>query len=107
MAQRNAPLAHMVYFTLQDNSRAECDRLIAACKKYLFDHPGVITFNVGPRADDLVRDVNDLEFDVGLAIVFQDKATHDAYQITEPHNTFIQECQGNWERVRVFDTLLA
>ncbi|MEX0867791.1 MAG: Dabb family protein, partial [Pirellulales bacterium] len=105
MAQPNPPIAHMVYFTLTDNSQAECARLIAACKTYLFDHPGVVYFSTGVRSEDFARDVNDLEYDVHLTVVFQNKAAHDAYQIAPAHEQFIQECKGNWERVRVFDSV--
>lgn len=107
MTASDAPVAHMVYFTLKDNSRTECERLTAACKKYLFDHPGVVYFNTGIRSEEFTRDVNDLEYDVHLTVVFQNKMAHDAYQIAPMHDEFIKECKGNWERVRVFDSLLA
>jgi len=107
MTPNDPQVAHMVYFTLKDNSQAECDRLTDACKKYLVDHPGVVYFNCGVRSEDFARDVNDLEFDVSLTVVFDNKASHDAYQIAEKHNQFIEECKANWEHVRVFDSFVA
>ena len=51
-------LAHMVYFTLKDRSAAAIDKLVAACHRYLTDHPGTVYFSVGTLAD-LARPVND------------------------------------------------
>ena len=79
-------LAHMVYFTLKDKSPASRKSLIEACKMYLTDHPGLVHFSVGELADEYRRDVNDRDFDVALHLVFQDQASHDAYQ-TAPRHT--------------------
>lgn len=96
-------LGHMVYFTLNDNSPAAVDRLIAACRHYLSDHPGTTLFAVGTRVPDLTRDVNDQDFDVALQVVFEDRAAHDVYQTHERHLSFIEENKSNWRQVRVFD----
>jgi len=96
-------LAHMVYFSLKDNSPAARARLVAACKKYLSRHPGTVFFACGTLAEDLRREVNDLDFDVALHLVFQTKKDHDAYQEAPLHNQFIAENKDNWKKVRVFD----
>jgi len=95
---------HDVYFSLKDASASARKALVAACCKYLKDHPGVVFFAAGTRAEDLKRDVNDLSFDVSLHIVFRSKADHDRYQVNERHRQFIRENQENWARVRVFDS---
>lgn len=95
---------HDVYFSLKDSSAGARDALVAACYKYLKDHPGVVSFAAGTRAEDLKREVNDLAFDVSLHILFRSKADHDRYQTNERHQQFIRENQGNWARVRVFDS---
>jgi hypothetical protein len=97
-------VAHDVYFSLKDSSTGARSSLVAACYKYLKDHPGVVFFAAGTRAEDFKRDVNDLSFDVSLHVVFRSKADHDRYQVNEKHQKFIQENQGNWARVRVFDS---
>ena len=97
-------VVHDVYFTLKDGSSSARSALVAACYKYLKDHPGVVFFAAGTRAEDLKREVNDLSFDVSLHVVFQTKADHDRYQVNERHQQFIRENQGNWGRVRVFDS---
>jgi hypothetical protein len=98
-------LAHNVFFTLKDRSPAARQRLLDACRKYLSGHPGTVLFAAGTLAEGLSRPVNDRDFDVGLHIVFQNQAAHDAYQVAASHHQFIQENQDNWARVRVFDSL--
>ena len=97
-------LAHNVYFALNDNSAEAVDCLVGACKKYLCDHPGVIFFAVGRLNPELAREVNDRDFDVALQVVFDNKASHDAYQEAPDHLSFIEKQKGNWGNVRVFDS---
>jgi hypothetical protein len=97
---------HDVYFSLKDASAAARDALLAACYKYLKDHPGVVFFAAGTRAEDMKREVNDLSFDVSLHVLFRSKADHDRYQTNERHQQFIRENQNNWARVRVFDSYI-
>lgn len=97
-------LSHMVYFTLNDSSEAKIQELVAACHKYLNDHPGVTYFSVGTLNPDLARPVNDRGYDVALNVVFADRASHDLYQVAPRHNQFIDEQKPNWKQVRVFDS---
>ncbi|MCA9246212.1 MAG: Dabb family protein [Planctomycetales bacterium] len=99
-------LAHTVFFTLNDACDEACERLVAACKKHLTDHPGTLFFAAGRRAAEYVRPVNDQTFDVSLHLVFEDRAAHDAYQVAPRHDEFIAENKENWKQVRVFDALL-
>ena len=71
-------LAHNVYFSLIDASEAAQARLVQACKKYLSDHPGTLFFACGTLSKELDRPVNDRAFDVGLHIIFENLAAHDA-----------------------------
>ena len=97
-------LVHNVYFSLHDQSDAAKARLVAACRKYLPGHPGIVLFACGTLAADLAREVNDRDFDVALHVVFRDRAAHDHYQTTPAHLQFIAENKDNWRRVRVFDS---
>ena len=97
-------LSHDVYFTLKDNSPKARQDLVDACKKYLSKHPGEVFFAAGMLAEDLRREVNDRDWDVGLHIVFKDLAAHDKYQEAERHKQFIEEGKANWKKVRVFDS---
>ncbi len=99
-------LAHNVFFSLHDHSGAARSRLLQACRTYLAPHAGVVLFACGELAADLRRNVNDLDFDVALHVVFTDRAAHDAYQTTPAHLRFIAENKDNWKRVRVFDSVV-
>ena len=97
-------LAHMVFFSLKDKSPTAVDKLLAACRHYLTDHPGTRYFSVGSRVGDLDRPVNVQDYDVGLHVVFDDRESHDAYQTAPRHLQFIEQNKENWDRVRVFDS---
>lgn len=97
-------LVHDVFFTLEDTSPAKVDALVAACHKYLKDHPGVVFFAAGKVANDLSRPVNDRMYNVALHVVFSDKGAHDVYQTAPDHLKFIEENKPNWRQVRVFDS---
>lgn len=97
-------LAHNVYFSLIDSSPAARERLVSACKKYLTGHPGTVFFAAGTLAPELNRAVNDLDFDVGLHLVFTDLAAHDAYQEAPRHVQFVEDNKATWKKVRVFDS---
>ena len=99
-------LAHNVFFTLKDRSDAARQKLVASCRKYLTGHPGTVFFACGTRAEELKRPVNDLAFDVGLHIIFQDQAAHDRYQDAPRHHQFVEENKATWQTVRVFDSLV-
>lgn len=100
-------LAHNVYFILKDRSEAARDRLLAACRKYLAGEPGTVFFACGTVEPELAREVNDRDFDVALHVVFDSRASHDAYQEAPLHLKFIEENRDNWARVRVFDSIVA
>ena len=54
-------LAHNVYFALKDNSEPAIQKMVAACKKSLATHPGIVFFACGTLQKDLARPVNDRE----------------------------------------------
>jgi hypothetical protein len=97
-------IGHMVYFTLYDNSSAKVREMVAACEKHLSNHPGAVSFAAGVRATAFTRDVNVLDWDVALHIVFATQADHDKYQDAPRHLQFIEENKANWKQVRVFDS---
>jgi len=99
-------LAHNVFFKLKDNAPAQVDALVAACQKYLNVQPGIVFFAAGKLCAELKREVNDLDWDVGLHLVFDNQASHDAYQDDPTHNKFIDEMKSNWAGVRVFDSFV-
>jgi Stress responsive A/B Barrel Domain len=97
-------LAHNVYFTLTDNSETAKQALVAACRKYLVKHPGVVFFACGTLQPELERPVNDRGFDVALHVVFDSLDSHNLYQDAPLHHQFVNENRPNWKQVRVFDS---
>ena len=100
-------LVHNVYFSLKDKSPAAREKLLQACRKYLASHPGIVFFGCGLLAEELRREVNDRDFDVGLHIVFESQAAHDRYQAAPEHVRFVEENRADWSKVRVFDSAVA
>jgi quinol monooxygenase YgiN len=79
---------------------------VQACHKYLAPHHGIVFYAAGVMAEELNREVNVRDFDVGLHVVFRDQAAHDFYQETPAHLQFIAENKANWKHVRVFDSVV-
>ncbi len=104
MPDQDSLLAHMVYFSLHDNSPAAAQKLVDACHKYLKNPPGVVYFAAGTLVTDLTREVNDREFDVSLNLIFKNRKAHDEYQAHPQHLQFIAENKPTWKKVRVFDS---
>ena len=104
LAADEMQLTHMVFFTLAEDTPEHRAQLVAACKKHLSRHEGTVYFSAGSIADDLRREVNDLDFDVALHLVFANKQAHDEYQTHPRHLQFITENKQLWSRVRVFDS---
>ena len=98
-------LVHNVFFTLKDRSPAAAEKLVDSCKRYLTVQPGIVFFACGTLEKELNREVNDLDWDVGLHIVFDSRASHDAYQIDPAHVAFVEANKPTWAKVRVFDSL--
>ena len=100
---KNMLLVHNVYFSLKESNDANRKKLVDACDKYLSDHPGTVFYAAGV-VSELDRPVNDRDWDVGLHVIFKDRASHDAYQDAPKHLKFIEENKDTWAKVRVFDT---
>jgi hypothetical protein len=96
-------LVHNVYFALNESSPANVQKLIASCNKHLTGHPGTMLYACG-GVSDLNRSVNDRDWDVGLHIIFKNRAAHDQYQDAPRHLQFIEENKASWKKVRVFDS---
>jgi hypothetical protein len=100
-------IGHMVYFQLNDPAAPRVREAVALCEKYLSEHPGVVYFSVGTRADEFKREVNDRDWDVALHFVFKTKADHDRYQDSERHKMFVTAIKPHAKKVRVFDAAIA
>ena len=99
-------VAHMVFFELKDKSAEAKKKLVDACYQYLKNHDGVLYFSAGVRAEDVKEKVSAADWDVGLHIVFKDKASLQKYGPHPDHQKFIAENRANWKGVKVYDSLV-
>lgn len=106
-ADKPLMVSHDVFFSLKENTPENKKTLVEACHKYLKGHPGEAFFSAGVLAEDLKRPVNDLNFDVALHLVFNDKASQDKYQDAPRHLEFIEKNKSLWKSVRVFDSYVS
>jgi hypothetical protein len=107
-AEKGEPhVAHIVFFTLKEQTAEARQKLVASCQKYLAKQEGALHFAVGTIAGDLKEPVSDRDFDVALHLVFKDKAAEGRYLVHPDHKTFVEENKDSWSRVRVFDSYLA
>ncbi len=107
-AEKTGPqLAHMVFFTLKDQSKEARYAFVASCHKYLAGHEGTVSFSVGVIAEDVVEPVSVRDFDVALHVVFEDKAARDKYLEHPRHKQFVEDNRAHFAKVRVFDSYLS
>lgn len=99
-------IGHLVFFKLKESTPDNREKLVAACDKYLSNHPGALVYAAGPISDELKSPVGDRDWDVALHMVFENKAAHDAYDAHPDHKKFIEENKDTWAKVRVFDAAL-
>ena len=79
------------------------ERLLAGAEKYLRLCPGVMHYHCGQMAGSH-RDVVEQSYQVGLNLVFEDRAAQDTYQDHPLHVEFVEKIfQPNCERVVVYD----
>jgi Stress responsive A/B Barrel Domain len=106
-AEKGDPqLAHMVFFTLKDHSKASREQFVASCQKHLTGHKGTASFSVGVIAEGVEEPVSVRDFDVALHVVFQNKAARDLYLEHARHKQFVEENKASFAKVRVFDSYL-
>lgn len=81
--------SHVVIFFTNPEIPNATDDLLAGCEKYLRNIPGALHFHAGKMAPSH-RPVVDQSYQVGLNLVFTDKAAQDAYQDHPDHLTFVE-----------------
>lgn len=82
--------SHVVIFWTDPEQPDAADRLIEGIEHYLKDIPGVQHFHAG-RMVRSHRAVVDQTYQVGLNLVFADKAAQDAYQEHPRHVEFVEK----------------
>jgi hypothetical protein len=96
-------LSHVVIFWTDPAKPTAVDDLIAGAEEYLRGIPGVLQFHVG-RMVPSHRDVVDQSYQVGLNLVFENKAEEEAYQVHPRHVEFVEKVfKVNCVKARIFD----
>ncbi|MBI1387771.1 MAG: Dabb family protein [bacterium] len=104
MSQSSA-FVHMVFFWLNDEASDELkQKMQEDCLTDLGAIPGVRSIWAGKPAGT-PRDVVDNSYDLGLIVVLDDSAGHDAYQIDPRHVAFVGKYKPYFKKLQVFDTI--
>jgi stress responsive alpha/beta barrel protein len=94
---------HAVYIWLKPGTTAAArEQLGSDCHQYLDKVPNVRHLWVGKPAMT-PRSVVDNTYDVGLMVVLEDVAGHDAYQIHPLHLEFVARNGPIFGRVQIYD----
>jgi hypothetical protein len=95
--------SHVVLFWTEPSKPGATEDLIAGARKYLAPIPGIVHFHVGRMAPSH-RPVVDQSYQVGLNVVFVDKAAQDNYQAHPLHVEFVEKVfKPNCKKVVVYD----
>lgn len=95
--------SHIVIFWTRPDVPDAVETLLAGCETYLRPIEGVLHYHAG-RMEPSPRDVVDQSYQVGLNLVFADRAAHDAYQVHPMHVEFVEKVfKPTCRDVRIFD----
>ncbi|MEM8738913.1 MAG: Dabb family protein [Planctomycetota bacterium] len=99
---------HIVHFWLREDLSDERRAAFIAAARGLAASENVANCRVGvPAGTD--RPVVDNSYDVQLAVTFNDRSAHDAYQSDDDarHAAFIAEQKDCWAKVVIYDSVSA
>jgi hypothetical protein len=95
---------HCVFFTLKpDAPAADADAQIADARNLLAQIPSVRAIHSGRRDDTMQRDVSVTDYDIGLTVLFADRAGHDLYADHAQHLAYVDRHKAIWSQVRFCD----
>lgn len=101
---------HTVFFWLRDDLDETRRAAFFAALRGLIDSPNVAACRVAKPADTPAREgVTDHSFDAQLAVTFDTRAAHDAYQspADAAHTAFVEGFKDSWTKVLVYDAVEA
>ena len=83
--------SHIVIWWTDPRTPEAADQMISGVEKYLRPLPGILNLHVGKMIWSQ-RPCVDKTYQVGMTILFQDKAAHDEYMKHPMHGEFVREC---------------
>ena len=96
-------LIHSVYFWLKDElSTGEVEEFRAGLET-LKEIDLARDVQVGKPAGTTPRPMLDSSYDMGLVVLLDDVAAHDAYQAHPLHEAFLEKFAPYWKKVLVYD----
>ena len=102
-----AGYVHLVYFTMApDVDDSQVDGFVHDCHEMLKRVPTVKHVEAGRRDTLSTREHNDLKFDVGLLVRFEDKAGLDGYIDDPAHVELVEKYKDVWTRIVVSDFIV-
>ncbi len=95
---------HAVYFWLKEDLGAEQTQEFVERLNALATIESVKQCYIG-RPAETRREIIDHTYSYALVVVFDDVASHDAYQVDPIHDEFRDHCAPYWNRVQIYDSL--
>jgi Stress responsive A/B Barrel Domain len=96
-------LTHIVLFWLNENAPPnERESTLADCDELLKRVPTVREIHTGKPIGSS-RPVVDSTYDIGLCVMFNDRAGHDVYQDHPLHQQFLAKHRQHWKKVVIYD----
>src|SRR5947209_4562055 len=93
---------HTVFFWLKPHAPPKTQQqMLDDCTALLAKIPGVRQLTTGKPAGT-PRPVVDNSYHVGLCVLLDDSAAHDAYQAHPLHAEFLDRHRQHWQDVRVY-----
>ncbi len=93
---------HTVFFWLSNDVGAAGRATFENGLDLLTRDPHIVARHIGrPAATD--RPVIDSTYSYAIVLRFETLADHDAYQVSDAHQVFLDSCSGIWSRLQVYD----
>ncbi len=100
-------LVHHVFFWLKNPGNAEDRAKLIEGLETLKGIKEIGQLLIGTPAGTEKREVVDHSYDVSELMFFDNQAQQDAYQVHPIHKAFVEKYSHLWEKVVVYDTLMA
>jgi Stress responsive A/B Barrel Domain len=97
-------MLHNVYFWLKDPGDADARESLIAGVESLRVIEVIRSLTIGRPAPTEDREVVDSSFDVSEHLVFDSVEDQKIYQDHPVHRAFVEQCEGLWDRVLVYDS---